>query len=120
MTQTHTDITIGRAVWYRSKSGDYTMPAVVAATTKTLHRGNVEAGYLPDLSSDSHVHLVVYTAGTPGQRNPATDPSLGRANPPGGGTFQEWDIPFWDANTGSQAKVLAEQPGGTWTWPPHY
>lgn len=98
--------TIGRIVIYRSKSGDYLMPALVAATADTLHRGNVEAGRIPDLSSDTHVHLTVFTAGTPGERNPGTDPGLGVANPPAGGTFQEWDIPY--AEDGSP---------GTWSWP---
>lgn len=111
-------LTIGRAVWYRSKSGDYTMPAVIAATTQTLHRGNVEAGYIPDLTSDTNVHLVVYTAGTPGRRNPETDPKLGVANPPGGGTFQEWNIPYWGDESNTAQDALDYQPAGTWTWPP--
>lgn len=105
--------TIGRIVIYRSKTGDYVMPAIITATTETLYRPNVEAGHVPDLSSDMHVHLVVFTAGMPGhvalttaENHPElADPS--RRNHPYGGTYQEWDIP-WNADASA---------AGAWSWP---
>ena len=105
--------TIGRIVIYRSKTGDYVMPAIVSATVDTLHRPNVEAGHLHDLTDEMHVHLTVFTAGFQGQVSTSTmenhpdlaDPA--RRNAPAGGTFQEWDIPY---------SADPEAPG-CWSWP---
>lgn len=105
--------TIGRIVIYRSKTGDYVMPAIISATVDTLHQPNVEAGHLHGLSSPAHVHLTVFTAGYQGQVSQSTlenHPDLAnpaRRNAPAGGTFQEWDIPFSGDPT---------EPG-CWSWP---
>jgi hypothetical protein len=110
--------TIGRIVIYKSKTGDYVMPAIIAATTATLHRPNVEAGHIPDLDSDTHVHLIVFTTGIPGEVSTNTAeqrPELvmpDRVNRPFGGTFQEWNIPQ------SQAAENVEHDAGSWFWPP--
>lgn len=101
------DITIGRIVIYRSKTGQYSMPAVVSATRDTLYLPNVSAGHLADLSAADNVHLVVFTAGASGHRSAGTDPSLGAANPPAGGSFAEYDIAYSDD---------PEAPG-CWSWP---
>ncbi len=104
--------TIGRIVHYRSRTGDYVVPAIVTATRDTLHRPNVEAGLIPDCSTDEHVHLTVFTPGPPGKRAAATDflveSEHGRAENVGG-LYQEWDIP--KAPDGELAP-------GTWCWPP--
>lgn len=101
--------TIGRVVIYRSRTGDYIVPAIVTATLDTLHRPNVEAGYIADLSSDEHVHLTVFTPGKPGKRAEAadflTESPHGRAENVGG-LYQEWDIAY-DENDAP----------GTWHWP---
>ena len=106
-------LAMGRMVHYRSRSGSYSMPAVIAATRSDLNRDNVEAGYIPDIDDDESVHLVVFTAGTPGQRNPATDAEIGKGAVAGSGTLQEWNVPYWAEEFPGQ-----EQPAGTWTWPP--
>lgn len=102
--------TIGRIVHYRSRTGTYTCPAMVTATTGTLFAPNVEAGHIAGLSSDTHVHLTVFTPGKPGKRAAATDflveSEHGRSENVGG-LYQEFDIPF-DPDGGP----------GTWSWPP--
>jgi hypothetical protein len=103
--------TIGRIVIYRSKTGRYSVPAVVTATTETLYQPAVAGGHIPDLSSPEHVHLTVLTPGTPGERLPDTDPAIGSVN--AGGTYQEWDIPYGGDNSGE----FDLQPAGTWAWP---
>lgn len=106
--------TIGRIVHYRSRTGRYTVPAIVTATVDTLFRPAVEGGHIPDLSSPMHVHLTVFTPGTPGERLPDTDPTINAANL--GGSYQEWDVPF-DASTGFRPPE-DPQAAGTWAWPP--
>lgn len=115
--------TLGRIVIYRSKTGTYSMPAIITATLDSLYQPNVDAGHVPALSSDQHVHLTVLTPGTPGERSAGTPLELGRAHPPAGGSMQEWDIdefePHLDA-AGERfaAGDLSAQPAGTWAWPP--
>lgn len=99
--------TIGRVVIYRSKTGRYSVPAIVTATVDTLYRPAVEGGHIPDLDSPDHVHLTVLTPGTPGERMPHTDPSITAVN--AGGTYQEWNVPF-DVHGGDDS----QQPGSWW------
>lgn len=108
--------TLCRAVFYRSKTGRYTLSATVIATTETLFAPGVEAGHVPALTSDTHVHLRVDTPGKEGTRLPNTDPAI--LNTSAGGTYQEFDIPFWDPPHSPWGGPLDEQPAGTWTWPP--
>lgn len=115
--------TIGRVVWYRSKTGRYTLPADIAVTTDTIYRPAVEAGFMPPLTDSDHVHLIVKTAGIPGTRLPDTDPNIKAQNM--GGTYVEHDIPFWDpvvtdlegAYAGNPPWTDDQQPAGSWTWP---
>lgn len=114
---------IGRVVIYRSRTGTYSMPALISATVDTLHRPNVDAGHVPDLTSGRHVHLTVFTPGILGQRSASTDPELGKANPPAGGSLQEWDIAEWEPRLDQAGDAFAAgdytaQPPGTWAWPP--
>lgn len=106
---------IGRAVIYRSKTGRYAVPAIITATMTTLYAPAVEGGHIPALSSDMHVHLTVLTPGTPGERLPDTDPSIGAQSTPAGGTCQEWDIGFAEQSNVSPDGTT--QPPGTWAWP---
>lgn len=54
--------TIGRIVHYRGKQGLQTMrAAIVTADVSTLDPRGVEAGEVPALDSDTHVHLWVFT-----------------------------------------------------------
>lgn len=110
---------IGRVVWYRSRTGKYTVPATIVSTKDTLYAGGVEAGFVPPITSPSHVHLVVYTPGKPGKRGDAKD-FVAREDAPISenlcGVYQEWDVPFSevaDANPDDGC----EQPAGTWAWP---
>lgn len=101
--------TIGRIVIYRSRTGEYDVPAIVTATTETLNRKGVETGHVPDLSSPDHVHLTVLTPGLPGLRGCAGDVRVTSEHPISenvAGTYQEWDIEF-DLEGGP----------GTWRWP---
>lgn len=105
--------TIGRIVIYRSRTGTYDVPAIITATTETLNPKGVEAGHVPALSSEGHVHLTVFTSGQPGLRGDADDFLVESEHPVSenvAGCYQEWDIPF-------DAKRDAEVPPGTWRWP---
>jgi hypothetical protein len=108
--------TIGRIVVYRSRSARYVMPAVVSATRETLWRPGVEAGALPDLDSDRHVHLTVFTPGrqghTTGEQSLAPVAHEGGPSPfprseNQGGTYTEWNVPHDESG---------ETPG-SWSWP---
>lgn len=107
------NVTIGRIVSYRSKTGRYSVPAIITATQQTLYQPAVDGGHIKPLSSETHVHLHVLTPGIPGERLPDTDPTIGQANP--GGYYQEHDVPF--------SEVVDTTPGfsgqepGTWAWP---
>lgn len=105
--------TIGRIVLYRSRTGSYTVPAIITATTDTLNPQGVEAGHVPGLSSVHHVHLTVFTPGKPGMRGGAgdflTESEHGRSENVAG-CYQEWDIPL--AGGAGEA-----QGPGTWQWP---
>ncbi len=108
--------TIGRIVIYRSRTGDYDMPAIITATAETLNPKGVELGHIPPLSSDGHVHLTCFTAGKPGIRRGAEDFKVesqhGRSENVSG-CYQEWDVP---ADHFPSARSGAESPG-TWRWP---
>lgn len=103
--------TIGRIVVYRSKTGKYVVPALIAATVDTLYRPAVEEGHVAELTDESHVHLVVFTPGFAGHRNSTTTPEqaaqLTALSTPAGGSYQEFDIGYDEAG---------ETPG-TWSWP---
>lgn len=101
---------LGRVVHYRSRTGHYTVPALVTATQDSLYRPGVDAGFVADLSSAEHVHLQVFTPGMPGKRKDADDFLVesphGRAENVNG-SYPEYDVPY-DAAGGP----------GTWCWPP--
>lgn len=107
--------TIGDVVVYRSRTGDYDVPAIVTATQDTLNAKGVEAGYVPALSSDVHVHLTVFSPGRGGLRQEA-DNFLVRSEHPVSenvsGCYQEWDIP--PADLAAIATEDAEPAPGTW------
>ncbi len=132
---------LGQTVWFRSRTGAWTVPAIITATVDSLHRGNVEAGHIPDLSSPDHVHLTVLTPGKPGHVSDETwdthpelaDPA--RINRPAGGSFNEWDVAYWEPTPEEafDAAIVLDvelasspypagfdfsvQPAGTWMWP---
>jgi hypothetical protein len=109
--------TIGRIVWYRSRTGKYTVPAIISATTETLYRPNVEAGFIDDLG-ENQVHLTVFTPGQPGRRPGAVDFVDGSDKPIApniGGLYQEWSVDFWESP--GDFWPDEDQPAGTWTWP---
>jgi len=117
-------VTLTRAVLYRSRTGAYTVPAVVTCTARSLNPAGVEAGALPPLSSSQHVHLTVFTPGKPGKRADATDFVTESQHPVSenlAGCYQEWDIPFWEpADSEKQSWEDGDysvQPAGTWAWP---
>lgn len=108
--------TIGRIVWYRSRTGNYTVPAIVTATKATLWQPGVEQGHVPALDSDLHVHLTVFTPGKPGKRGDAKD-FVAREDAPisenVSGCYQEWNVPFSISNEA----LYADPAPGCWTWP---
>lgn len=96
-------------VEYRSRTGNYSIPAVVTAVKDTLYRPGVEGGYVPDIDTDLHVHLTVFTPGKPGNRVDASDFLSVPTEPVSenvSGTYQEWNIPY-----------DADGAPGTWRWP---
>jgi hypothetical protein len=104
--------TIGRVVVYRSRTGDYDVPAVISATQDTLFRPAVDARVMPDLESPAHVHLTVFTPGPQGKRHRAENLSpaqyeeqIGRSENQGG-SYQEWQVPY-----------DADGAAGTWRYP---
>jgi hypothetical protein len=111
--------TIGRIVIYRSRTGQYDVPAIVTATTETLNPKGVEAGHVPALSSEDHVHLTVLTPGKPGLRSTAQDFLIesehGRSENVAG-CYQEWDVPWQEAVPTIDVENLDPLPG-TWRWP---
>lgn len=109
---------IGRVVVYRSRTGNYDVPAIVTATTETLNPKGVELGHIPPLSSPTHVHLTCLTAGKPDKRRDAGDFKVesehGRSENVAG-TYQEWDIPKNVPGLGDEG---GEDPQpGSWRWP---
>lgn len=113
---------IGRIVIYRSRTGDYDVPAMITATKNTLNPKGVELGHVPDLSGDDHVHLTVFTPGKPGMRRGAEDflveSEHGRSENVAG-CYQEWDIPL-DKLPPADKIVAGERVNprpGTWRWP---
>lgn len=85
--------TIGRLVIYRSRTGNYAMPAIVTMTTDSAWQPGIDAGDVPPLTSDRHVHLHVLTPGAQA-------------------AYQEHDVPF-DAGPSAGAEQLP----GSWAWP---
>lgn len=122
-----TGLTIGRMLVYRSRTGNYSVPAIVTATVDSLAEVGVrmfedsggERG-VPSLSSPSHVHLAVLTPGLPGLRVEAQDFKV--ESPHGrsenvAGAYQEWDVPFHGGAVGPDE--YDGQAPGTWCWPAH-
>lgn len=121
---------IGRIVTYTSRTGDFVVPAIVAATQKTLNRDRVESGLIPDLESDFHVHLVVFSPGLPqaadAEALERVHQSLRESGTPmdvnAGGTFREWNIPYsplfgWDLSEERELRFEPSDHPGTWCWP---
>jgi hypothetical protein len=109
--------TIGRVVIYRSRTGDYDVPAIVTATVETLNQKGVELGHVPPLSGPDHVHLTCLTPGKPGLRRGAEDfktHSEHGVSENVAGTYQEWDI---GPTPREQGEVRSEPAPGTWRWP---
>lgn len=133
--------TIGRIVLYRSRTGTYTVPAMITATTATLAPKGVELHAatngekgVPPLSGDLHVHLAVFTPGIPGMRVGAAD-FVAREDTPisenVAGVYQEWDVPpvgfvigepgdpisLHATIDGNHPADLCQHAPGSWAWP---
>lgn len=128
---------IGRIVWYRSRTDAYTVPAIITTTVETLYEPAVEAGYIPGLFSPTHVHLTVFSPGIPvvgpnvplGTEKPDTmGLPTGASSYNLAGTYQEWNVPFFDPSAyGDNAVPVSCAPKpttdelvqlpGTWAWP---
>jgi hypothetical protein len=101
---------LGQFVNYRSRTGRFTVPAVVSAISSSLDPQGVQlwrdsggqAG-VPPLSSSTNVHLVVFTPEIPRMGTSTADFVGARANAPVGGNvsgcFQEWDVPYDSAGS---------------------
>lgn len=117
--------TLGRIVIYRSRTGAYSVPAIINCTTDSLNPVGVEKGHIPDLESEEHVHLTVFTPGKPGLRVGADDFKVQSKEPVSenvAGCYQEWNIPH-DENDPTPPPAAVEQEAppeqapGTWRWP---
>lgn len=98
--------TIGRIVIYRSRTGNYDVPAIITATDDRM---GVELGHVPPLTGYNAVHLTVFTPGKQGTAREGNEvnPTIG-----GGSSYQEFDIPQ------SEELDIDETPApGTWRWP---
>lgn len=129
--------TIGRIVIYRSRTGNYSCPAIVTATVDSLAPGGVNrwrdtagAEGVPPLSAEDNVHLSVFTPGLPGLRVAAQDFEVESEHPRQenvNGIYQEWDVPFFDVPPGYRLAMVDVSPvlpdgvmvqdAGSWTWP---
>src|SRR5687768_13484282 len=95
-------------------------PAGVAAFEKSVQEFITERKGVPPLSSDTHVHLTVFTPGIPGQRATAGDflvpPSTGIIGENVAGCYQEFDVPHDELPP--DGKIVAgersEPAAGTW------
>jgi hypothetical protein len=86
--------TLGRIVHYRGKQGHQAMrAAIVTCDVNSLDPRGVEAGAIPALDSDEHVHLWVFTPGE-------------------AGGFTEYNVA--PGQPGDDDLI----PPGTWMWPP--
>lgn len=111
-----TGLTIGRIVHYRSRTGKYTVPAIVTATVDTLYMPGVEGGHISDLGGINNVHLTVFTPGYPGKRANAKDFETVQKNDTPlsenvAGCYQEWDVPHGELD------AEGNLPAGTWAFP---
>lgn len=98
--------TLGRIVHYRGKQGLLApRAAIVTATVDSLDPRGVEAGQVPPLDSDQHVHLWVWT--------PA---AIGPNAAPGG--FAEFNVPRGQSADERAETTAGTIPPGTWCWPP--
>jgi hypothetical protein len=100
-------------VIYRSRTGDYDVPAIVNCTAETLNAKGVEAGHVPDADGAGQRAPDGAHAGQAGdaprrRRLPRGVPHGRSENV--AGCYQEWDIPLNDPATGEVAP-------GTWRWP---
>lgn len=66
---------LGTVVFFRSRTGDYTMPAMVTARHDTLHPAGVEGGHLPAITAKDRLHLTIFTPGLPPDVMP-TNPGI--------------------------------------------
>lgn len=99
--------TIGRIVTYRSKTGDYDLPAIITGTRETmsaagLARADAEEGERLILSTETHVHLHVFTPGAQG-------------------SYQEHNVPMHPTtlaeHIGVRRETRAQPEPRTWRWP---
>lgn len=114
--------TIGRIVTYRSRTGNYDVPAIITATQETLYLPGVEGGFVPDLDSPEHVHLTVFTPGKPGLRTHADDFKVQPDEPISenvSGCYQEWNIPLWLPGVDGEERASSDPWPGSWRWPEH-
>lgn len=89
--------TLGRIVHYRGKQGLHAMrAAIVTADVRSLDPRGVEAGLIPALTDDMHVHLWVFTPGE-------------------SGGFTEYNVPCGEPHENQPGQEL---PPGSWGWPP--
>lgn len=134
---------ICRIVEYRSRTGNYTVPAIITCTTATLAPKGVEVfeasvtarqAFLeafepgvhapadipplqgvPPLSSDMHVHLAVMTPGMPGMRADAQDFVVESDFPRSENVAGTYQE--WDVPLWEPYDENDEQRPGTWAWP---
>lgn len=119
---------ICRIVEYRSRTGTYTVPAIITATMETLNPKGTqlwretdgEKG-VPPLTSRENVHLTVFTPGIPGECDTPLEVPAGTQGlmPNLGGSYQEFDVPL-DApehDFGHVDGYQHEHKPGTWRWP---
>lgn len=56
-------VRLGATVIYRSRTGDYSLAAIVTATADSINPLGVERGFVPAITAPDRVHLAVLTPG---------------------------------------------------------
>ncbi len=100
---------LGGIVIYRSRTGNYDVPAIINCTAESISPEGVELGHVPPLSGNECVHLTVFTPGKPGTARQGNEVNEAQTS----GCYQEWDIP----RAYERYEADGEPQPGSWRWP---
>jgi hypothetical protein len=89
--------TLGREVYFRSRTGNYTLSAQIIGTQDSVAPAGITKGHVRRLSSPLHVHLLVRS---PAFEGPARGTAADFINTDGehpieepvNGIYREWDV----------------------------
>jgi hypothetical protein len=81
---------LSKSVIYRSRTGSYSVPAIINCNVDSIDPEGVRLGHVPALTEFDAVHLTVFTPGRPG----TTRGGMQVTSQNVAGCYQEWDIPY--------------------------